>query len=541
LLFIFSQLDRPLFAFDTLAEQETRADKAKARYGVTGAGVTVAILDRGIDWQNLDFRRPDGTTRIKWLLDMSGQDLCSSSNPAPVEYSAAQINAALTGGAPINSRDAVGHGTATAGAAAASGQAFANGKYAGMAPEADLIIVKLVSEGAPAHDNQPAETPFQGCIDQALAWLDVKVTARGQPVVALINSGTQWGPIDGTSAVSRKIDAVFGSSRPGRVYVAPSGDEGNVPNHASFSFSDTVPGIANFVKGSDQTSYAQIWYSGSAPAQVTITFADGTTVGPVSLSCSLSKDGVQVTQYTPGQEFYPWQSTSNNRAVWIQVAGHKGAGQIQLQAGASGTTGKADLYGDLSSPDQFLYCNLCFSDHLTNGPLTDYSATYSAITVGDYVLRSQYVDVNGTSQDLSTEGIPGQLWFKSSGGPTRDGRQGIAITAPGQNTFVSLASNSYWATLPNNLIQDGGGYYVRFGGTSGSAPMVVGVVALMLQLNPNLTADRVRQILQETARADAATSTVPNGNWGFGKIDVLAALDEVAAAIKKVRGQITSQ
>src|SRR5262249_9432301 len=149
------------------------------------------------------------------------------------------------------SRDAMGHGTATAGTAAGNGRAFANGKYAGIAPEADLIIVKLTSEGAPAHDNQPAEAPFQGCIDQALTWLDGKITTLGQPVVALINSGTQWGPIDGTSAVSKKIEEVFGLDRPGRVYVAASGDEGNVPNHASATFSDSVAGTVTFLKGSD--------------------------------------------------------------------------------------------------------------------------------------------------------------------------------------------------------------------------------------------------------------------------------------------------
>lgn len=82
-----------------------------------------------------------------------------------------------------------------------------------------------MSEGAPAHDGQPAETPFQGCIDEALDWLDEKIDLLGQPCVALIDSGTQWGPIDGTSAVSRKIDEVFGLDRPGRVDASPSGDD----------------------------------------------------------------------------------------------------------------------------------------------------------------------------------------------------------------------------------------------------------------------------------------------------------------------------
>ena len=51
-------------AADDLVKQETRVADAFANYGVTGNGVIVAIMDRGIDWQNNDFRNLDGTTRI---------------------------------------------------------------------------------------------------------------------------------------------------------------------------------------------------------------------------------------------------------------------------------------------------------------------------------------------------------------------------------------------------------------------------------------------------------------------------------------------
>lgn len=121
------------FAMDQV-RQETRVDDAETVYGLTGRGITVAILDRGIDWHHPDFIMEDGKTRIKWLLDMNGQNWCEQGGPAAVEYSEAQINAALTGGgATIDSRDAVGHGTVTAGVAAGNGRAAADGKYRGMA------------------------------------------------------------------------------------------------------------------------------------------------------------------------------------------------------------------------------------------------------------------------------------------------------------------------------------------------------------------------------------------------------------------------
>jgi hypothetical protein len=101
----------------------------------------------------------------------------------------------------------VGHGTVTAGIAAGNGSAFASGEYRGIAPDADLVIVKLTSDGGPSYTINgtiyPGETAFTACHTQALDWLNTKIGLLGKPVAALINSGVQlWGPIDGTSILS---------------------------------------------------------------------------------------------------------------------------------------------------------------------------------------------------------------------------------------------------------------------------------------------------------------------------------------------------
>jgi len=494
----------------------TGADQAQSTFGVTGKHVCVAILDRGIDYTVPDFRNADGTTRIKWMLDMSGTG-------NPVEYSAAQINAALSSGTPLGERDAVGHGTVTAGIAAGNGSAAAAGEFAGMAPDADLIIVKLTSEGAPAHDNQPAEAPFQANIDQALDWLDQKITLIGEPCVALINSGTQWGPIDGTSAVSRKIDQVFGNDRPGRVYVSASGDEGNLANHAGGDFTNATPVAVRFSLATADADYGQLWYTGSQPAQVTFRFDDGTVVGPVTAGNFTDTSGVNVIQYQPGQEFYPWTSTSGDRAVWFNITGHQGGGTILIQGQQPGA-GHFNLYGDANG-------DMTFADHLVPGRLTDYAATQSAIVAGASVLLTDYTDVDGFARTVS-DPVPGNLWPGSSAGPTRDGRDyGVDVVAPGENAFAAYAPNSYWGTFRFNLIQGGNGLYGRGGATSGAAPIVVGAVALMLQEDPSLTANDVRQIFRQTATSDAFTGSTPNLQWGYGKLNVFGAIQAVAGKI----------
>jgi len=497
---------------------ETQTDRAVAKYGVSGKGVTIAILDRGIDWRNPDFIKSDGGTRIKWLLDMTGQNWCDGTNPRPTEYSEAQINAALAATGTIDSRDAVGHGTATAGAAAGNGRAFGNGTYRGIAPEADLVIVKLTSDGAPAHDSSRAEAAFQGCVNDALDWLDQKLTQLGQPAVALINSGTQWGPIDGTSAISRRLDQVFGSSRPGRVFVAPAGDEGGVGSHAGGDFAASPSTTVRLMKSSGAVAFLGLWYSGSARAQVSVVFEDGTTVGPVGPGMSLRQSDVVLQQFEPGTEFYPWRSSSGDRAVYVRIDGHQGLGSVRID-GLGQRAGHFDLYASgLDAPVHFV-------DHLAVGSSQDLAATRSAIVAGAYVAQTSWTDMDGLVRSAASEGAVGELWARSAAGPTRDGRLGVDIAAPGHNEFVSYAPSSYWATVRSNLVRDGGGWYGRFGATSGSAPLLLGAVALLLEVDPTMTAEQVRQIVHGGALSDRFTSATPNTAWGYGKLNVLGSLD----------------
>lgn len=75
----------------------------------------------------------------------------------------------------------------------------------------------------------------------------------------------------------------------------------------------------------------------------------------------------------------------------------------------------------------------------------------------------------------------------------RSGSQEIAyVTAPGVNVY---------STVPNNQ-------YANYSGTSMAAPHIVGVVALILGANPNLTESQVRQILTMTS-ANSTSPTEP--------------------------------
>src|SRR4051812_41008003 len=91
------------------ARIEAGVDEAVRQFGVSGRGVVVAILDRGIQWDNNDFRNPDGTTRIEEIFDLtdnSGANAANNPYKVGTIYTQQQINAALTGGSPLAHRDA---------------------------------------------------------------------------------------------------------------------------------------------------------------------------------------------------------------------------------------------------------------------------------------------------------------------------------------------------------------------------------------------------------------------------------------------------
>ncbi|NJM85356.1 MAG: S8 family serine peptidase [Leptolyngbyaceae cyanobacterium RM2_2_21] len=64
-----------------------------------------------------------------------------------------------------------------------------------------------------------------------------------------------------------------------------------------------------------------------------------------------------------------------------------------------------------------------------------------------------------------------------------------------------------------------GAYTTGFGGTSSACPVVAGVAALVISVNPYLKAYEVRRILQETADKIVDSSTDPQLGFKYGTYD----------------------
>lgn len=117
-----------------------------------------------------------------------------------VEFDTAQINRALAAGSGqrqfllLPSVDASGHGTAVAGIAAGSGNA-----YSGVAPEAELLIVKL---GLPDASSFPRTTEIMRAVTYAVN----KAVELRMPLAVNLSFGNTYGAHDGSSLLERFLD-----------------------------------------------------------------------------------------------------------------------------------------------------------------------------------------------------------------------------------------------------------------------------------------------------------------------------------------------
>lgn len=168
--------------------------------------------------------------------------------------------------------------------------------------------------------------------------------------------------------------------------------------------------------------------------------------------------------------------------------------------------------------------NVVFSAGNT-GPGTDSLNPYS---VAPWVISTGATDNLGRLASFSSRGELGSPLFH----PT--------VVAPGVNTVSLRASTVAAVTTVDGAAANDASlssselpYYTTGNGTSFSAPQVAGVIALMLEANPNLTPAQVRDILQRTA-----TPLPPYYMYevGAGMLNAQAAVLEAAFSQRRFGG-----
>ena len=171
------------------------------------------------------------------------------------------------------------------------------------------------------------------------------------------------------------------------------------------------------------------------------------------------------------------------------------------------------------------------------GSINDLATTDSVISVGSYNTK-QYVPLRDGSTYYRPFSKPMELSYYSSYGPDENGIARPDVCAPG--SVVISSANRYDVNAPNlqywqpSAFVDGVEYpYCPDLGTSMSAPVVTGAIALWLQANPNLGVADIRDVLKNTCYKDKQVLLGNSSRWGNGKLDVNAGMRYVLHIVDK--------
>ncbi|GBF35360.1 secreted peptidase [Desulfocucumis palustris] len=467
--------EKKLKPYNDLAAQKIGADIVRESLNYDGSGVKVAVLDSGLDLGHKDIAAPiqkkDYSNYPK--LDSGIEDMVS------------------------------GHGTHVTGSAVGRGT-LSGGRYKGMAPGADLIFLKI-------GDDDTGDATSAAMVHAIKDARDV----YGADIINISYGG--WSDYhDGSDEICRAVD--WATDQGAAVFTA-AGNDGDAERH----YSGTVParGSSGYIRvdvdnkdGYDFLMFNLVWYDG----------------------LGVSKD-LELEYY----------DSKKKKLSWV-VAGEQSESPRGTESEYSGYPyllpyGKSTYYLKVvnnSSKDQFFhiyegtYGNVTFADPDPGYTVASPAEADGAIAVGAYVTRPDWVNYRGKSYQAEQAALD-QVAGWSSRGPRVDGTRKPDLAAPGVAIISCRDENAidlngvYDSLIIDNdgddLDGSGPADYIAMYGTSMASPVAAGAAALVLQAVPEARGDSglLRSILVDTA-VDAGESG-PDNMYGYGLINVAAAVD----------------
>lgn len=523
--------------FDVPGPGSSRAKpSSKAIGGDRGENAMIGIIDvGGFDFSHPDFLNPDGTTRFVAIWDQGG-DFRRPPNGFDYgsEFKKAQLDKALESakkpGMPPavfierqSQREPGAHGTHVASIAAGN---------SGVCPKADIAAV-LIAVPSPNDPIERRRSTFSDTsrITHAVEYLlDVAEKAR-KPIVINISLGTNGGPHDGSSGVSRWLDAYLAT--PGRAICVAAGNAGQEAAQddgdlgwmmGRIHTSGRIPSrglevelewtvVGNGIEDVSENEL-EIWYGPQDRIIASVKPPGGgpwIEAGPQEfVENKRLPSGTHVSIYN---ELYHPTNGANYIAIYLspfqsdtELKGvEAGVWKVRLR-GEEIRDGSFNAWIERDDPGEVARDGgrrlFRFPSFFSQRSVVD-SHSISSLACGYRVIAVANLDE-----------MRERIHFTSSQGPTRDMRCKPEIAANGTDI---VAANGF---------DDPADLWVSMTGTSMACPHVTGVVGLMLSADENATAAQCAGILQRTARPLAGASYTWANDAGWGSLDAKAAIKE---------------
>ena len=480
--------------------------------GLTGKGVLVGVIDGGMEFSHVNFLDPKTfQTRIKtaFIVNSDGSyvDARTPEEIAKLDHSVA-------------------HGTHVAGIAAGS---YAADGWHGIAPEADLCLAAVIDNGGGGGDTS---------ISVALKNIFAVADSLGLPVVVNMSIGPKSAGYDGYDNIIYRCEELTEKGNlAGRIVVVSSGNygsrldylEGSIGSDGKLHIAIESPEIIKEgqiatlvfsfeVPKGEEMSFRFYPYDIDAKKEVNEGLLD-LSGNPLDLSA--------LGQYMTHSEKddSPYRYYKFNYPDLIMTAGKHIIPCMEI-TGTAGTkisyvTGIAE--DQPSDDDRFSSIKAVYSGK--NG----LSMTPAVLSVGNYDAR-----------------VPGKtpIHRTSSFGLNMHGDKFPDVVAPGtgiiSSTMLTKETGDKYASREIKM-PDGNAktfMWQTMTGTSQSSPLMAGIVALMLQHDPTLTVNRVRELLYSTNDWNEDCDNAPMGpnQAGHGILNTKALFEKLmgSTAIKEV-------
>jgi minor extracellular serine protease Vpr len=541
----YISLDVPIYPFMDSARKETHADSAQKGINlpatVTGRGVVVGIIDAGFDFNHPTmFDTANNFFRIKkvWTQKIAGTP------PTGFSYGNELTDSGMIKAQGYDT-SVLSHGTHVAGTAAGSGYTgnSANGRFRGMAYESDIVLVGIMP------DPQQWIVSGESDIIDGLNYIFTYAASIGEPAVANLSWGSTLGPHDGSSLFGQACDALTG---PGKIFVCAAGNNGEDTVHLGKTFTaidttfSTFVTFSPYLDSNHQYTWVDVWGDSGKVFCLNVKLYDSSSA--IDSTGFICLPDTMITYNLIG---------SNGDTSFVTV--------ISTPADQNG---KPHAFIELHSK---VHDNICLTTRATEGlvnmwegyvlpptgyygylkslgypwavsgdakmTVSDIGCTKTAITAGAYSSKVSFTNISG-SPLYYPGGVHGKIAPFSSFGPASDGRVKPDITAPGFALASSVnsydptynpAGSNYSSVIKadTNTVSGRIYRYAMLAGTSMASPCVAGIVGMMLQINPTLSPDDAKTIINATAITDSYTGTLPaagTNTWGHGKINAYAAV-----------------
>ncbi|MBW2701837.1 MAG: S8 family serine peptidase [Deltaproteobacteria bacterium] len=379
---------------------------------------------------------------------------------------------------PVSSFDPS-HGTGAVGVAAAGWPGLR--RYTGIAPEADLLLVNV-------------EDLVSGVAFALQQGADIQFYEFGLPTELQ----------DGSSNIDV---AISNAADQGVVTVAAAGNLASADHCMEIqSASIGVHSVALSTDDHDTYSYGVAWVNLSwSGARDRIDLA---VLGQSGTRAELDTGSYYDEGIVDGIFVQSWSETSSrgNARVLLQLSPLNGSFlpettlRLEFDVKENLERIRGILFDDAAGWGK----GVSWTQALTNaGSALSPATADQVIGVGAY----------GGNHDFSDWGwgARGEWRHYSGMGPRIDGLQVVDISAPDDPYAPSSNGDQH-------------GRYGSFGGTSGSLPHVAGSAALLLSVNPEWGYEDVSQALFDGALQDDYTGSVPNEQYGHGKVRPASAL-----------------